>query len=417
MPKKPAAAIEETGQDDEEPEEEETDAGHADEVEEEDTYQLEEAEEEERGEESCEDARANDGSAEPPTKRRRRAAITAFDFSELLAPAINKLGRKFVTYDESKRVLDSKLDVGLVASSHFLLSKLHDAQPNLSFRRAVVYDGIKLQLEKHNRNWKLTPDQSEDFSETMCRRVLSLCRCVAQGCRKCPLPKWARALPWHASTASSKQCSSAAVAACSDAPRFVYGYDSFSRAAWRQPIGDAKASKELSVRWIIDGDDDDLAAPTAEWPDGHARRMTQLKVRDIRQMKVGRQTSADAATHWEEVHPETHHRIVIKNRADRGLLIAMMEQQQQICSVQVKLFTKAGEDESSEKARGRAAAVLIRIGEMYVSGNLASDELYAMRDTIYAEMGISGGRRNISKKPAAVVECRLVEGQAPPAPH
>jgi hypothetical protein len=194
----------------------------------------------------------------------------------------------------------------------------------------------------------------------------------------------------------------------------VYGYDSFNRAAWRQPIGDAKASKELSVRWIIDGDDDDLAAPTAEWPDSHARRMTQLKVRDIRQMKAGRQTSADAATYWEEVHPETHHRIVIKNRADRGLLITMMEQQQQICSVQVKLFTKAGEDESSEKARGRAAAVLIRIGEMYVSGKLASDELYAMRDTIYAEMGISGGRRNISKKPAAVVECRLVEGQAPP---
>ena len=109
-------------------------------------------------------------------------------------------------------------------------------------------------------------------------------------------------------------------------------------------------------------------------------------------MKAGRQTRDQQGVCWEKTHPDTKHRIWIKNRADRGLLISMMEQQKQICSAQVKLFCKAGETEASEAARIRAAAALIKLGEMYVARELPLDELYARRDIIFSELGVVGGK-------------------------
>ena len=78
------------------------------------------------------------------------AALTEKQLGALLDPVIEKLGRRFVTYDESKRVSDAKLDIDLVMASSFLLQALYSAQPNLSFRRKIVYGGIKLQLDKRN---------------------------------------------------------------------------------------------------------------------------------------------------------------------------------------------------------------------------------------------------------------------------
>ena len=362
---------------------------------------MEEAEEED--EDHLEDADEDDdvgGGASGDPKKRKRAALTEKQLGALLDPVIEKLGRRFVTYDESKRVSDAKLDIDLVKASSCLLQTLYSAQPNLSFRRKIVYGGVKLQLNKRNENWKLTPSQSADDCETMCRRILNVCRCVSQALRKRPTPRWAQDLPWLVGRGSASGGATKPTAV--DPARYVYGYDSFNRAAWRQPIGNAKAAKELSTRWAITDDEDGLAAPLAVWPDGHTRRMPQLTVGAVRQMKAGRQTRDQQGVYWEKTHPDTKHRIWIKNRADRGLLISMMEQQKQICSAQVKLFCKAGETEASEAARIRAAAVLIKLGEMYVAREVSLDELYARRDIIFSELGVVGGKRG--RKTTAAVE-------------
>ena len=67
----------------------------------------------------------------------------------------------------------------LIAKSHALLGILRAAQPNLSFVRKQVYDGIAEGWDEFWQEWGCSPEHKDDYVETMTRRVQNLCHVVA----------------------------------------------------------------------------------------------------------------------------------------------------------------------------------------------------------------------------------------------
>ena len=340
----------------------------------------------------------SDGAARSASgpRKRPRSSLDAAALATILAPIIDSKGKRWLQYDETKLAIDAKTDVPMILAAGDLLSGLHAEHLALVFKRSVVQAAIKLELERRNERWGLSAEQCLDYVETMSRRLVNICRVVSQALRKKTPPRWTAQLPWIDAPPPATKEEAPAVAVV-----YHYGYDAFARAAWRQDSTKPKSIRELSTAWEDGADKDPLSAAVAVWSDGSKKAIAQITCGDIVAMQSGRasNTSGEATCYWTGQHSVTFHRLQVKLRADRGLLCSLVEQTSQICSTQVKLFAGPQETEEDEGPRNRAAQILVTIAEAYAANKIAKDELYQMRDKLYAEKGIVGGKR-LTKKTA-----------------
>ncbi len=73
----------------------------------------------------------------------------------------------------------------------------------------------------------------------------------------------------------------------------------------------------------------DSDAAVAVWPDGHRKAILSITVGDMKAKASGRQGATSRSEGFVMEHEETHHRLVVRRRVDRDLLMSLFEQQKQ----------------------------------------------------------------------------------------
>ena len=107
-------------------------------------------------------------------------------------------GRLFCTYPcEEQNLAKASLHIESVNAHHDLLSVLKKLQPNLSFPKKAVTDGMRILVAELSDTLGLKPDQKADYIETMTNRIRCLGRVVSQGDTKNKDTPWVRELPWN----------------------------------------------------------------------------------------------------------------------------------------------------------------------------------------------------------------------------
>ena len=76
----------------------------------------------------------------------------------------------------------------------------------------------------------------------------------------------------------------------------------------------------------------------AVWADGTTHKIMHITVADAREIISGggKRSCYPAEVVWSGEHGVTHHKLTVKRRADRGLLMSLYEQEAQVCSVKVE---------------------------------------------------------------------------------
>lgn len=323
-------------------------------------------------------------------------------FAEVLSPVVTT--RLFLKYDESATVDNAKTLPELITKAHPLLLVLHNTQPSLSFVRSTVRDGLQLVLNE-KETFGMKPMDAVDWVETMTRRMMNLCRVVSQGQKKHGDTPWVQNLPWVTkpdveagvsgkkarpaargqSNSSSSVPPAAAVVDC------FYGYDTETCKSWRQPAG-CKGTKgrEMCVEIIIpDGALDD-ASPIARWADGFERKVPELVVGDLKMMQQPRSGTKDACeVYFEGQQHGTHHRVIVKKRTDRDLLVSLYDQTRQVLQVKASRFI-GGVDE--------AGSFMVKIAKAYCEGTVDASGLKKLRED---GLALIPSPPKVCKRPAA----------------
>ncbi len=72
-----------------------------------------------------------------------------------------------------------------------------------------------------------------------------------------------------------------------------------------------------------------------QWRIGRVSPITMAETKEIIS-GGGKRRSDPTEVVWSGEHGVTHHRLAVKRRADRGLLMSIYEQDAQVCSVKVE---------------------------------------------------------------------------------
>ena len=114
-------------------------------------------------------------------------------------------------------------------------------------------------------------------------------------------------------------------------------YSPTTKLGWRVRKGDKKGPPDWSLPIDLadqGGDDEDVAV---RWEDGFEAKIQFMTVGQFKaQLASTRGAVADSL--WTGEHVETHHKLQIVQRADRGLIIILQEQSRQVCQLRVNLF-------------------------------------------------------------------------------
>ena len=128
----------------------------------------------------------------------------------------------------------------------------------------------------------------------------------------------------------------------------------------------------------------DTASAIAVWADGMRRAISGVTIADLKRWQQARGVvSSDV---WVGEHSVTHHRLVVKRRPDRGLLMSLYEQTAQICQVRVSRLDPGGEE--TEDGEAKAGEVMMAIGKRFEANELQRGELYDALDVSLDSIGV-----------------------------
>ena len=109
---------------------------------------------------------------------------------------------------------------------------------------------------------------------------------------------------------------------------FLYGLDTQTRQPWRVNAADKKGRKEFGS-WAADDADSPALFASAAWPDGDVHEISQVTKADLKSWLAGAKSNSSNG-YWSDEHVVTHHRLAVRRRADRTLLVALFEQHRQV---------------------------------------------------------------------------------------
>eukprot|EP00969_Alexandrium_andersonii_P187071 8266367-Alexandrium_andersonii.AAC.1 len=116
-----------------------------------------------------------------------------------LAQAIASVApkRSCLVYDETATMQKCKTDPQLIRDAHPLLSALHSLHEPLSFNKNAIREAVLLLVNERAGDvaWAVAPQDAEDYLETICRRIVNICRAIRQEIKKHSSCAWVRQLP------------------------------------------------------------------------------------------------------------------------------------------------------------------------------------------------------------------------------
>ena len=134
-------------------------------------------------------------------------------------------------------------------------------------------------------------------------------------------------MPFH--TARDSPSSAAVVEPTKVEHTYFYGFNKELKLAWRTSAKDKKERKEMARPFNVEnlGPDD---FPVAVWEDRHEHKMDNVKVSEYNSLIEGKRNKSEVAVLWSGEHCATHHKLTIKPRPDRSMLVVLYEQQKMV---------------------------------------------------------------------------------------
>ena len=130
----------------------------------------------------------------------------------------------------------------------------------------------------------------------------------------------------------------------------------------------------------------------AVWADGTTHKIMQITVADAREIISGggKRSCYPAEVVWSGEHGVTHHKLTVKRRADRGLLMSLYEQEAQVCSVKVEWVGQKHTplEPESKVAEDKAGEMMTIVAKEYAANKLETDMLYKRRDELLEQANI-----------------------------
>ena len=297
-----------------------------------------------------------------PPKGRDTFGGTLEQIADRLEPFARS--KSFVRYDESTELRSVRTSGDVIHKYSGLLNALHELQPNLSFQKSNVQAAVHELIRR--RSWVFSESDLHDYVSTMTSRVRNLCHATQTAALKHPQTAWVKNLPWNISD-SQRERNSKENDKDKMGIEYFFGWDSEIRHAWRTKVGGM--TKEPSEEFENDKPDTpDSECLRAVWPDGTVYEIPDVTLGDWRKMKAPRESKnkASSAMVWQGEHKQSHNRLHISWRSDRGLLLVLFDGGRQILQVKVADIG----DPSKEEVKEKAVLMMKCIGSQY-----ANDEI------------------------------------------
>ena len=318
--------------------------------------------------------------------------------SEMLRPHAKAKGPGFLKYDESEKKKDAAVQPEKIQEQADIMIALANSKP---IAKSKILEALK---ELHNENqeqWKIKPEALADWEATMCRRIANSQHVLHQAKGKSTQPKWYKTL-----MAADEE---------EEAPLqqdFEYNFDKELGVAYRVKVGSKKNDKDIAKEIKPQEPHQPILGV---WPDG-AHEIVCMTGQRYSLLKDGQanKSAASDVVLWSGQHSESNNNLRVKERPDRGLLISLMEQANQVCQVHVDLFenddwrkvNRPGTQQSeghfdvpnTDTARAKAGEFMVEIAEKYAAGEIEKANLYKHRDEQLRALGFKKAARR--KAPA-----------------
>ena len=344
-----------------------------------------------------------------------------------------------IYHDENKDPAKSKLFVNDIGKNIDFLEILRKYQRNLSFPSKSV-ERILDQVATRS-NMKFSNDAvKDDWNETIKRRWRNMCHQIQNSVTNLKgAPKWTKEiLPWmkevkeeldaeeQEEKTDEKSGAEETLELTPTEPNWFYDHDHTSdppsEEAKPADVGSDDGEKLEQVRdgsianyeikfstehmlpmrkikcdgskkkpppfelgSIADFKDDD-APLIASWPDGMKVKMEETGAWLTKLQRGSSKSTTQIETLWEQEMKGTKHKIWLKQRTDRHLLLSLYEQEKQIAQTSVAIFGEVILKDGcnhlppEDPAIVAALSVMKPLGIMYANGEIQRTELKTIKD-------------------------------------
>ena len=236
-----------------------------------------------------------------------------------------------------------------------------------------------------------------------------MCRVAAQAMTRPSAPSWLAKMPWFAALAPPGSELGDESATERKENDYLYQYSTEHNACIRKkPKGRMEFSEPLDVEKIKALDDG--ASIEASFPDGVVTKVPGITAGMIKAILARAATNSPGEI-WSGMRADTKHRVTIRQRTDRVLLVSIYDQNRQICQVRADWWcptlTENTMIPNDHEAIVGAKSLLIPIAEKYCRMEISKDEIMAERDARLKEKGLPPPRpprvtqNGVNKRPAA----------------
>ena len=292
---------------------------------------------------------------------------------DALRPLVEEHGPSFCRYgDESKNCSDAKLvhgDRG-VEGHHSLLGAMKALQANLVFPKIIIHKALQKIYEENRAKWRLSQAESQDYIETLSRRLRNLCRCCAQGEVKSKDSAWVRDLPWNRGQAISSTPAAPlkAISSTPAAPKASFDTELLLPYRFKGTVKETGLPIDLARC-------KELGRVVASWPDGSEEEVDSLTLERLECLVGSRPGRARSSPDlWEMEHHISRHTVSVRQKVDRNLLVILFEQKRQILQVYMRSFGEVADERyqvpDTHPACVAAVEFMSTIGEKYCKGDL-----------------------------------------------
>jgi hypothetical protein len=285
---------------------------------------------------------------------------TPRDLADVLLPFVTSAS--FVTYpDENKVVQKAKLHVDSIERHAGLIKSLKVLHPTLSFNKTAVSDALRLVHEEKNDVLNISDAHFPDWHVTIERRLRNMLgksfKQKLEILRRLGSISWIGRIQLTSSTRPRRRTSlRPRRPALSSVGTKNYGWlgAKLERIPWSSPCPSRSTpcmKKCMKIK--------------AVWPDGQEHLLDMT----IEELEATTSASSKASTSvlWESMARATNHKLTIRQKVDKMLLLIFQEQTSQILQVRVDIFGDPGDQSKpaspDNKALQAASAFLQHIGE------------------------------------------------------
>ena len=257
-------------------------------------------------------------------------------------------GRNFIKYDEATKTKDTVVDQHLISAASEQLNKIRSLSETFTLKRSDVKTALRRAADL--QDWKLSDERMQQWATVHEHRVMNICSVVAAASRRTSLPAWYVGMPWmHAGPTAPTTPTTTTEA---DGPKWFFGFDTWSKNAWRVPMNNRHAAKEPATGWKdleIDPGSLDTTPAVAMFADGTEGEIPGVTARRAIELQEKTFRKQPGEEFFVAEHPVTHNKISVRRRGDRGILVAMYEQERMVCMVAAGLFGPEKDDPCFDK--------------------------------------------------------------------